>query len=170
MHTTDRMLTKLDSLGFDFSRFTIEGFVSWLEAKTGRRIFMLAMGMPAGMYGAWLSDAEHPNEYIFYDDTAPQLQQVHTQLHELSHFICQHQTLRVVGADLAHILQALQSGRMPDSVLLRARNSDENEEEAEIMAMLIQSQVIQHERLSELTNVVSANAEAAAYLHNMGLE
>lgn len=173
MDATDRMLARLDELGFDFSQFTIERFVSWLETKMKRKIFLLAVKMPMDMYGAWISDAEHPHEYIFYDSSVSPLHQGHIQLHELSHFICQHETLKVTGDDLQAILQAIHSGKMPtcvaQSALLRAPNSDEDETEAETLAMLIQSRVIQHERLNELANIVSANAEAAAYLRDMGL-
>ena len=173
MDATSRVLARLDELGFDFSSFTTERFVSWLETKTNRKIFLLAVRMPMDMYGAWISDAEHPHEYIFYDSTVPPLHQGHIQLHELSHFICKHETLKVTGDDLQDILQAIQNGGMPpcvaQSALLRAPNSDDDEAEAETLAMLIQSRVIQHERLNELANVVSANIEAAAYLRNMGL-
>lgn len=173
MDVTSRMLTRLDQLGFDFSCFTIERFVSWLETRTNRKIFLLAVKMPIDMYGAWISDAERPHEYIFYDSSVPPLHQGHIQLHELSHFICEHETLKVAGNDLQAILQAIQSGKMPpcvaQSALLRTPNSDEDEIEAETLAMMIQSRVIQHKRLNELANIVSANEEAAAYLRNMGL-
>jgi hypothetical protein len=164
---------RLDKLGFDFSSFTIERFISWLEFKTKRKIFLLGVKARPGMYGAWITDAERPHEYIFYDSSLPPLHQGHTQLHELSHFICQHQTIQVSADDLQAILQAIQIGKMPQcvtrSALLRAPKQNEQEAEAETLAMLIQSRVIQHQRLNELANAVSSNAEAAAFLHGIGL-
>ena len=174
MDTTGRMTAKLNDLGFDFGQFTIERFITWLEQTTGRNIYLLGVRMPAGMYGAWISDAEHPHEYIFYDDTVPPLHQGHIQLHELSHFICQHRTYQVTSRGIQDVLRAIRRRVMPESMAesarFRAANSKEEEVEAETLAMLIQNRVIQYQRMNELERVVSDNEAAASLLSDLGID
>src|SRR3989337_2451240 len=85
----------LKELGYDFHTFSIEGFISFVSQNKGREIITIPWGMPATLFGAWVSDDEEPREYIFYRDDVPVIHQVHIQLHELSHFLLGHRTLRI---------------------------------------------------------------------------
>lgn len=48
----------LNSLNYDFRDFTIEGFISWIEGVKGRKILTFGWQMPAGLFGAWMSDLD----------------------------------------------------------------------------------------------------------------
>ena len=146
MDTTRRMKAVLDGLAVDFRSFTMERFIARLEKRAERKIFLFAGPMPAGIDGAWFSDAELPHEYIFFDEAAVPLRQQHIQLHELSHFLCGHPTLSITGDNLNAILFALHTGRIPDVLFKPARlrtqgKKDGWEEEAETLALLIGSKV-----------------------------
>lgn len=146
MDTTQRMKTVLDGLGIDFRSFTMERFIAFLEKRKKRKIFLFAGPMPAGIDGAWFTDAELPHEYIFFDESAVRLRQQHIQLHELSHFLCGHPTLSVTNDNLNAFIFALQMGSMPDLLFKLAQfrtqgKKDKWEEEAETLALLIGSKV-----------------------------
>ena len=91
----------LADLQYDFRDFTIEHFINWVGELKGRRIFSFPLKMPAGLFGAWLSDGEEPNEYIFYRANVPPMYQIHIQLHELAHILLEHPTLRITRKLLA---------------------------------------------------------------------
>jgi hypothetical protein len=120
----------------------VDQLVAWLETQTRRRIHLLPINLPPGLYGAWISDQESPNEYIFYNAAVPALLQTHIQLHELSHLICQHPTLQVTGAALEETLQGLQNGSITpaglEASLACTPSAHDREIEAENMALLIQ--------------------------------
>lgn len=151
MKIRQRMKAVLDELGIDFRSFTMERFITLLEKRKKRKIFLFAGPMPAGMDGAWFTDAELPHEYIFYDEAAVPLHRQHIQLHELSHFLCGHPTLSVTNDTLNAIIFALQLGNTSDTLFKLARlrsqgRKDKWEQEAETLAMLIGSRVCRRER------------------------
>jgi len=88
----------LKSLHYDFRIFTIEDFIAWIERVKGCKIFTFEWHMPAGLFGAWMSDAEEPKEYIFYRQGVETLHRNHIILHELSHLLCGHPTVRITLA------------------------------------------------------------------------
>ncbi|MBK8989833.1 MAG: hypothetical protein IPM39_27860 [Chloroflexi bacterium] len=170
MSTESRMKAVLDELDFDFSEFTMDGFVAWIESRIRRKIRFRAWPMPPGMFGVWVSDAEELVEHIFYDDTGPLIQQVHIQLHELSHIICSHPTACLTGSQMRSLL--LQSAEDPtvlSHVLLRAPAKDGIEEEAEILASLIQHQVINNKRIKQLAITASSNDDLSDHFKSLGL-
>jgi len=144
---TTRMQLQLDNLGFHAEIATFNQLVRWLEIKINRQIHLLPIRMPPGIHGAWISDGERPNEYVFYNAAMPVLLQTRIQLHELSHLICQHPTLQVTSKTLKTMLQATQNGSIPSSfvqpnfVCTSPTSSPNREIEAEIMARLIQSRL-----------------------------
>jgi hypothetical protein len=143
--TAARMQLQLDNLGFNSEIATFNQFVQWLEITINRRIHLLQMKMPPGVYGAWISDAERSNEYVFYNASLPALLQTHIQIHELCHLICEHPTLQVTSKTLGAMLQAAQNGSIPSfftqSTLVCAlpASGSYREIEAETMALLIQT-------------------------------
>lgn len=62
----------LADLQYNFQDFTIEHFIKWIGELKGRRILSYPLNMSAGLFGAWLTDDEEPNEYIFYRADVPQ--------------------------------------------------------------------------------------------------
>lgn len=170
MNTESRMKAVLDDLDFDFSEFTMDSFVAWIESRINREIRFKSWPMPPGMFGVWMSDAEEPVEHIFYDDAGPMIQQVHTQLHELSHIVCAHPTARLTRSEMQELL--LRSAEDPtvlSHVLLRAPAKDGMEEEAEILASLIQHQVINNKRIKQLAITASSNDDLSGHFKSLGL-
>lgn len=165
-----RMKAVLDKLDFDFSQFTMDSFVDWIERRSGRKINFIQWEMPPGMFGVWMSDADEPFEHVFIDKNVPPMHQVHIQLHELSHIICAHPTARLSRDEMGSLLlKAVEDPGVLNEALLRAPAKKELEEEAEIMAALIQHQVIKHECLQQLGVAASSNEGVLDHLHSLGL-
>lgn len=85
MNTVQTAQVIIDNLGFDFSQFTMQEFIEWVERIKGRRIFLFSIPMPSSTDGAWISDAERPNEYVFYDVNLSPILQVHTASRNRAH-------------------------------------------------------------------------------------
>lgn len=165
-----KMKAVLDELDFDFSQFTMDSFVDWIERSRGRKIRFIHWEMPPGMFGVWMSDADEPIEHVFIDNSVPPMHQVHIQLHELSHILCAHPTARLSRHEMGELLfKAAEDPGVLNEVLLRAPAKKELEEEAEIMAVLIQHQVIRHERLQQLGVAASSNEGVIDHLQSLGL-
>ena len=170
MNIEARMKAVLGKLDFDFSRFTMDEFVAWIEARRGREISFIPWDMPPGMFGVWMSDADDPVEHVFIDKNAPSLHKVHIQLHELSHIICGHPTARLTKIEMQNLLlQAMQNPTVLNEVLLRAPAKKELEQEAEMLAALIQYRVIEHERIQQLSVAASSNENVTDHLQSLGL-
>jgi hypothetical protein len=169
MSTHVRMKALLTELDFDFREFTMDRFVAWVQERKGREIRFIPWQMPPGMFGLWMSDAEDPCEHVFFDSVAPPLHQVHIQLHELAHIICDHPTARLTHIEMEDLLlRAVRDPEILNEVLLRAPNKAELEKEAETLAALIQEQVIHHEHLQQLS--VAVSSDKAVVVHFKALE
>ncbi len=118
-----RMRNLLEQLNYDFSKFTFGDFVAWLEEKRGRKIEFREQALRSpDLYGAWLAGEDR--DFIFYEQNTLPIHQTHICLHELSHMICNHSTGKIAALN----------GSQIEAVLLRSLHSNEEEEEAEIMA------------------------------------
>lgn len=49
----------LDKLDYDFTQFSIEDFIKWMEAKRSRKIVLVPWALPAGYFGAGGSNRLH---------------------------------------------------------------------------------------------------------------
>ncbi len=170
MNIRVRMKAKLQELNFDFRHFTMEKFVAHIEKLRGKEILFIDWDMPAGLYGAWISDADDPCEYIFYSKSAPPIHQIHIQLHELAHIINDHDTLRVSKTDL----EASMNKREDDislfaHALMRAPNDTEMEQEAEMLATLVQEQALRYVQVQNLKAVVSSSEVVLSQLKSLEL-
>jgi hypothetical protein len=163
----------VEELGFDFSEFTMERFVHHIEKVMGRKIFLYALPLPQAIDGAWISDAENPHEYIFFNSQLPPILQAHVQLHELGHFLCGHSTFNVTS----EMLRAIKPTAKPYPIvelLMRANQSKHkqdtlSEAQAEAIAMVTQARAIHVARIQELSHTGSNNSEVDRFLHDMGL-
>jgi hypothetical protein len=170
MSVEARMKALLDSLDYDFSRFTMDDFIDWVQAYKGRRISFIPWDMPPGMFGVWMSDADEAVEHVFIDKNTPPLHKVHIQLHELGHIVCDHPTARLTKAEMQTLLlQAVENPDILSEVLLRAPAKKEMEQEAEMLAALIQHQVIAHKRMQQLSIAASSNESVIDHLESLGL-
>jgi hypothetical protein len=159
----------LKSLHYDFSVFTLDDFIAWIEKERHRKIFTIPWSLPPGLFGAWLTDAELPTEYIFFRNEVPKIHQVHIQLHELAHFLLGHQTLAISSGLLGKSVTG--TAILPFNELARMRSDPDKpgEEEAELLASLIQEQVIRHSELNRLMEGGSDNTNIAGYLRDLGM-
>jgi len=162
------MQVLLAELDYDFSGFTMEGLICWLEDRRGRKILFVPWSMPPTLFGAWLVGEDC--DYVFYESDTLPIHQAHIQLHEIAHILCGHPTLKI-GSQQAQILlrHARPNPVGYESLPLRSTHSDEAEHEAETLTALIQEKVLRHARLQELTTVVSTDEDIAAYIRAMEL-
>lgn len=116
--------------------FSAEELCSRLAGERDRPLHLLplptptAPGTPSGM---WL--VTERGDYIFYDSQTSLLHQEHIIVHEIGHMVCGH---RSAGDDQQ--LYRMIDIADPESIrqaLPRIRYSDEQEQEAEMMASLI---------------------------------
>jgi hypothetical protein len=140
------MSALVSALDYDLLRFSLSGFIGWMEEQRNQRqILLMARTLPPSLSGAWLS-TEHC-DYIFYDSDALVLHQRHIQLHELSHILCGHEAL-VCGDEedmqLAPSQQAsaLQFEWQSPFLRLGFPRSHQMEREAEFLASLIHLQIL----------------------------
>jgi hypothetical protein len=158
----------LRELQYNFHDFRIDGFISFVGETKKRQIITIPWNMPLTLFGAWMSDEDEPKEYIFYRDDVPLIHQIHIQLHEISHFLLGHPTLRINRAKFAEVFEKKAS--FPFSDLLRLRSSDKTafEVQAETLAALIQKEVIHHASLAQLLNDLSSETKLANLMNTMG--
>ncbi|MBN2258506.1 MAG: hypothetical protein JW704_11940 [Anaerolineaceae bacterium] len=143
MHNTrEKMQAFLDALDYDFSQFTMAGFIQWLEQQRGRGIVRTPypISTPTAS-GAWIAGKNR--DFIFYDEAAPPIHQTHIQLHEMAHMLCGHPTLKVSQESLPFSLRLMpgaitQTGPGAESPFFLSTRSDEAESEAEMFASLVQ--------------------------------
>ena len=117
--------------------FDTQIFVSSLADCRSRPIVLCPMVLRGESFGAWI--AEPSVDVVFYEERAAPLHQRHIILHELGHILCDHKGLDETA------LAVLLSGTDPSEKLLRApqgnRYSDEEEQEAEMIATLILTRI-----------------------------
>src|SRR6185369_8648412 len=94
----------LRELRFDFTTFTMDGFLRRISEAKGREIITIPWSMPATLFGAWISDGEEPKEYIFYRNNVSVIHQIHIQLHEVSHYLFGHDTLQINRKIIADVI------------------------------------------------------------------
>ncbi len=159
----------LKELQYDFRAFSIQGLICHISKLKRREIITIPWVMPATVFGAWMSDDEEPKEYIFYRDNAPVIHQIHIQLHELSHLLLGHPTLRINQKKIAEVFEKKGSLPFADLPRLRSPKQTEWEIQAEVLATLIQERVIQNSNMDQLLNDLSSEEKLANFLKTMGM-
>lgn len=147
---------------YDFSQFTLEGFIRWVEQQRGRELVFVARPMPSTLFGAWMADDSQ--DYVFYEKNTLPIHQAHIQLHEMAHMLCDHPTTEVSPQELGVLLgYTSMDPAAYESLLLRSTHSDEAELEAETLAALIQERVLHYDRIQELAKAISSSNDFAVY-------
>jgi hypothetical protein len=166
-----RMRKLLAEIDYDFSQFTLEGFTRWLEERRGGKIvFSPHHFVRPDVTGAWMADELY--DYVFYETRdAPPVLRVHSQMHEMAHMLCGHTTVQISAEDLRLLFSHLgENDPACQSLLLRSAQPSQTEKEdleAEMLACLIQEQILNHSREHELLKVVSSDVDIAAYLEGL---
>jgi hypothetical protein len=170
------MTIKLAEMGYDFSQFTLDDLIQTLAAQRQAKLITVPMPMPRYMFGAWVKQINPSMDFIFYDQTLSPQHQVHTILHELAHWWCNHKTLVVDLTSLRHLLVKFDSGDMTVDAfweqLTKRAGSDRDkpeEVEAEVLALLIQDEAHHHERWQELSITGASDRKLKAFLTGFGL-
>lgn len=163
----EKILTELQ---FDFVNFTLDGFLRFVGDAKGREIIAIPWdNMPPALFGAWISDGDKPQEYIFYRSNASIVHQIHIQLHEVSHFIYGHPTLQINRQFITEVIAGTASLPFADLPQLRSPKRTNFDVEAETLANLIQERVIRASRIDRLIHDTSPEEKLANFLRKMSL-
>ncbi len=158
----------LKELQFDFATFTLDSFLHFVGETKGREIIATPWDMPPALFGLWISDGDEPKEYIFYHKNASIVHQIHIQLHEVSHFLFGHPTLKINRQFISEVIVGKAS--LPfaaDLPQLRSPKRTDFDTEAETLANLIQERVIQDSQLDRLIHDTSPEEKLANFLRKM---
>ena len=153
-----RMQLVLSEMDYDFSQFTLNGLIAHLAQRRQVKILCAPLPMPPYMFGAWISQTNPAREYIFYDNHLSVEHRAHTILHELAHWWRGHETLMVNRAQLAGMIQLLNTDSADVNYIwgqLARRSEGSNshnqqEAEAEVLALLIQDEADKHRRWQQV--------------------
>jgi hypothetical protein len=116
--------------------FDVHVLCARVAAKRGRSIELRAITMPAGgPCGVWVSAAGR--DFIFYERHTSGLHQEHIVLHEIGHFLSDHEASSVLDPDISRLLLPDLDPLVVKRVLQRTHYSVDNEREAETIASLI---------------------------------
>jgi hypothetical protein len=116
--------------------FDVHVLCARVAAARGRSIELRAIPMPAGgPCGVWVSVAGR--DFIFYERHTSGLHQEHIVLHEIGHFLGDHEAGTVLDPDISQLLMPDLDPAVVDRVLQRTHYSADNEREAETIASLI---------------------------------
>lgn len=157
----------LKAFHFDFATFTLPGFMQAIGQSRGRKIIPVPWDMPLGLFGAWMSDGDEPQEYIFYRNDVPEMHQIHIQLHELSHLLFGHPTNKVTREWIAAAAAGETDLPFDDPTQLRSGNKKQREQEAETLANLIQESVILHAQIDRLIHAADPQEKLTDFLERM---
>lgn len=144
---TASMKRYLESLDYDWSEFTLNGFIEWLANSLGEPIVLIPCQMPNDICGAYVIGPSN-RHLILFDGNLPQMLRLHTILHEIAHLLCGHQTAsldhdEMLILDSTSAGNALRGQNLSELAINRNPSSKNNrqEQEAETLAILIQNQV-----------------------------
>ena len=171
MSANAKAQTILKEIGFDFTAFTMDGFLRAVGEKKKREIIAIPWNMPSALFGAWISDGNEPREYIFYRNDVLEAHQIHIQLHELSHFLFGHPTLSINKQKISEVVSGISSLPFVELPRLRASSSKSVaalETEAEVLANLIQEKAIQNSKIDLLIHNTQNEEKLARFLKGMG--
>ncbi|MEU9891795.1 hypothetical protein [Sphaerisporangium sp. NPDC051011] len=107
-----------------------------IAEKRGRPIRLLPMTGQPGLWGLWV--ATDTADFILYEQATTPPHQEHIILHELSHLLCDHYGSSFPSVDSGQALMPSLDPQMVHTVLGRTAYSAVEEQEAELLASLIQ--------------------------------
>lgn len=164
---------------YDFRMFSLPSFAQWVASKRRREIQRIGWHLPASISGVWLATKE--TDFVFYETRTPALHQLHIQLHELAHILCNHQTVDLdleMGMGREAVLQYLmgafvtKSRQAPpiEQVMLRSAHDNTDEQEAELLSAFIQQRIAHKRFHASLAQPItfSTNALVLGVYQTMG--
>lgn len=118
--------------------FDVQIFSTFIAERHGRPIVLQPIALHGVVSGAWA--AMESIDIVFYEQHATPFHQQHIILHELGHILCEHRGFAITE-------EGLRSLPLADVPIERLRTlqshpySDEDEQEAEVLASLILERV-----------------------------
>lgn len=135
----------LAALGYDFNDFSLPKFLTWLGQQNRTQLRPVPKKMPAKIFGAWI--ATPGTHYFFYDSELIRLHQRHVILHEVCHWLCGHKTIHLKPSEIQPLLE--HDWLIPPyNSKKRTIVSEQQEQEAETLALLIQEEAARHRRVN----------------------
>lgn len=148
----------LANFDFDWSEFTLTRFIVWLANTLGEQVVLVPCFLPPTICGAYVisPDGHH---LILFDRNLSEFLRAHTILHEIAHLLCGHQTARLTHDEMKILIEGSTNSPtvvLPANVVNRSVSckTNQQEEEAEALALLIQSRVRVAKRQRELMEPV----------------
>jgi hypothetical protein len=153
----------------NFHEFSVESLTAIIERRTGRQVYFFPWEeMSMGMFGAWLSDADSPREYIFYRQNVSPIHQVHIQLHELAHILLGHSTLEVSAQAFKQLLHGENTVLLKEAQQRACQNKQDDE--AEVLADLIQERAkLKHPQPGNMVKT-TRDSNMADFLRHLELD
>lgn len=147
MTNLGQIFTMLD---YDYSTFTLPHFTDHVAGFVRKEILLIPYELEKTLSGIWVR--EQTAHYIFYNDQLHSILQSHTILHEIAHIVLGH-----TPKPLDHYLNEdiLREYNLTQPIGKARANPQDNklddeEQEAEEFVFLIQNQLMQLNRSSEL--------------------
>lgn len=147
-----KVMEIIRNLRYDFANFNLKDFIRYISAQRGRRIYIRRLPLDPELFGAWLPTPSA--DYIFVNSTVHPIHQLHCVLHEMAHILLNHPRRKldqILPPELFQVLKMeMNEGCARYAPALHVNQTPE-EREAEDFVFQIQDQVIQANRLQELT-------------------
>ena len=140
-----KMKRVLAALHYDFNHFSLPKFLKWLGDQHRTQLLPVPKKMPPKIFGAWI--ATERAHYFFYDRELIRLHQTHVILHEVCHWLCGHKTLIATPEQIQLLLQHDWLIPLGNSKR-RSGLTNQQEQEAETLALLIQEEIARHKRVN----------------------
>ena len=115
--------------------FSATSFCEALAERRGRPIRLLPITAREGPFGLWA--ATRDTDYIFFESETSGWHQEHIILHEACHLLWDHRRSQVSDEEILRMLLPDLALEMVHRVLQRSAYSEDDEQEAELLATLI---------------------------------
>ena len=115
--------------------FSATSFCESLAERRDRPILLLPITAREGPFGLWA--ATRDTDYIFYESETSHWHQEHIILHEACHLLWDHERSLVSDEEVMRMLLPDLAPEMVHRVLRRSAYSEDDEQEAELLATLI---------------------------------
>ena len=166
-----RVESVIDALNYDFSKFSLEHFLSWLAKDRGRSIQVIDVAFSSSLFGFWCP--AETQDYIFVQSSLHPTHRIHIVLHETAHMLLGHKgvvLIDVLAPEQLRELNEIDSVssnrihlRVPDS----SPRTEAEEREAEYFVALIQQRLLRFSRLQELYGDESSIDELKPYIRGL---
>ena len=166
-----RVEAVIDALGYDFRKFSLEHFLSWLESCRRRSIQMFDVSFGSTLFGFWCP--AETQDYIFVQAGLHPTHRIHIVLHETAHMLLGHKGVVLVDVLAPEQLRQLDGIDSAASNRIHLRASDFNprteteEREAEYFVASIQQRLLRFNRLQELYGDDTSIDELKPYIRGL---